>query len=365
MAPALVKLLRVLLFKWRDLPPLQSPTFDWVYHATGLAIGHLVNVTDLGRVWVEEALDAGLIEAVLKANPVYCVYEEVVRSGIERRHTINHLLGNLFLSIIRYLMWPSVTRRVLRWSKKAQKSSSENAAHDKSQEGRMDLWAYWKRVEHQARTFNNVMAELKARQCICSNAECPLRGESLPTSTVKLRDVKYSRCCGCLTALYCSHYCQKADWKPRHREECKIWARKQRAGSRAVSYAEECFLLQLMDLYLDLDHNRFTFYQAARSYIRSPVEDQENSPLIAFFDFNADFSPRRSDLRYGHKWGPECLQVMEIGQLLSMMPNQRERVMKLSLEKGGNLSQNQCLAIAIFPDGEDRFLAAKPLKYRD
>ncbi|OQV14541.1 hypothetical protein BV898_11262 [Hypsibius exemplaris] len=30
------------------------------------------------------------------------------------------------------------------------------------------------------------------------------------------------RCGGCRLAGYCSETCQKADWKPRHRDECKL-----------------------------------------------------------------------------------------------------------------------------------------------
>ncbi|KAL0568651.1 hypothetical protein V5O48_013336, partial [Marasmius crinis-equi] len=171
MVSALVKLLRLLPFKWRNLPPLQSPHFEWVHRTVALIVGHLAEGMALGRLWVEEALDAGLIPAILKANPIYSIYEEVVGSGIGAEQTIVRLLGNLTLYIYPYLLWPSMTRRVLRWSKKIQSSRSEDITRDKSQARRTDWWASWEGIEDQARTFHSVMAELKARQCICSNVQ--------------------------------------------------------------------------------------------------------------------------------------------------------------------------------------------------
>ena len=47
------------------------------------------------------------------------------------------------------------------------------------------------------------------------------------------------RCSGCKEAHYCGAACQRADWGPRHKDECKAWKARQAAQKAAMEAQED------------------------------------------------------------------------------------------------------------------------------
>ena len=56
--------------------------------------------------------------------------------------------------------------------------------------------------------------------------------------TLPLAGAELQRCSGCKGAHYCGAACQRADWGPRHRDECKTWKAAQ-AAQKAVMEAQD------------------------------------------------------------------------------------------------------------------------------
>ena len=54
------------------------------------------------------------------------------------------------------------------------------------------------------------------------------------------------RCSGCKEAHYCGAACQRADWGPRHKDECKRWKAAQ-AAQRATMEAQEAARARWVD----------------------------------------------------------------------------------------------------------------------
>ncbi|ESK82379.1 hypothetical protein Moror_12196 [Moniliophthora roreri MCA 2997] len=125
-----------------------------------------------------------------------------------------------------------------------------------------------------------------------------------PTQRVKL-------CSGCLTTVYCSHLCQKIDWKAGHRETCKDIVEERKGGHVALLYLEEDFLIFLASR--ELQHREGAVerlrekssptdvlvvdFDVATPKIQftSPIEIEEMNlnlnPSLENVDFDADEEP--------------------------------------------------------------------------
>ncbi|KAL0568202.1 hypothetical protein V5O48_013786, partial [Marasmius crinis-equi] len=357
--PVLVKLLALFLFKWRALPPIRSIVFQWCYKAVVAILGHLTYVLQRGRVWIEEALDAGFIRTVFRADPKFLYYEQYL-DAVPIPTKASQLIGELFNCINRLLVWPSMLRQAWRWIKKIEKEGYEmSMSHVQT---KTHWWSCWVRMKEKAGIYRDMMRAMKEEECFCCNPTCTLRG--LPDEDLKRRKVKYFRCYDCHTAIYCSRKCQKEDWKVSHRIKCNTWARRWAEGHRPVSYADECFLRRLMHHYFDLNDNRIHFIRSLEAYTPSPVHTRyfnpqwkavpeewrlRSRPIIALMNFDTQVMVDAA--RYFEEdWGPECLDVVEPDQLIKTLYPKEERIIEL-LEAWKGLPDGSCLGIGFFPDG--------------
>ncbi|KAL0570978.1 hypothetical protein V5O48_010985 [Marasmius crinis-equi] len=356
--PALVKLLAVFLFKFRELPPVRSLAFEWFYRSVNAILRHLLYVFQRGRVWIEEALNAGLIWAVFKADQKFLDYEQDPNCTRFASKSTN-LTGRLFICINRLLIWPSILRQARRWCKRIEKGGYEAALSPAQKE--THWWTCWRFLKHRMEAFH-LMGILNEEECLCCNATCALGGSS--PGDLQLREIKYLRCYDCQTAIYCSRKCQKEDWRSSHRTQCQIWARRRAEGRRPVSYADECHLRRLIHRYLDMSNHRANLNQSVKTYTPSQIHTRlldpgwtaipeewrrKSRPIIVLIDFDTQSMSDREG--YNIKfWRAECLQVMEPDQLVRAFPAKEREIMEM-LEMWKGLPDGTCLGVGLFPDG--------------
>ncbi|KAL0578327.1 hypothetical protein V5O48_003674 [Marasmius crinis-equi] len=266
---ALAKLLSIFLVKWDRLPPLGSYELKWAYEA-------VVSIV-YGRLGIEAALDAGLIMTICKANLWYYLHEAKTDSRGVMSKT-GWFFGQVLQTITRFVVWPSVLRRVLKGMREVADGGYEELMLAGREEVEARGWLCWMKLKEKVAPLRNTMKE---DVWFCNSTECPLKPMkgSANRLHIDVETVKYRRCFGCLTAMYCSRACQKFDWKAGHRQVCSVWSQQLKAGDCVYSHGDECFLSDLAFTYLYEDSSsNEELRRAIQAYVPSSIESRSPKP---------------------------------------------------------------------------------------
>ncbi|KAL0068186.1 hypothetical protein AAF712_004846 [Marasmius tenuissimus] len=230
---------------------------------------------------VREMLKDGLIEAIFKAYPCFFLNTAAAEP------TVGDPFGNCAVGIIelisKYLGYSSVLRQFLRTVKKITDAPGdlEGKVRGKSSA----IWSSWEGAKAKANGFYRLYQNVKETG-MCSSEECRTH-QVLPAE--ELRQLQFSRCVGCLTAVYCSRGCQKAHWITVHRERCSQTAKILQDGMGiVVPYHDFKLWQKWIDLYISRNaeyimaaHRRYISSNRTNPYIQN---GSKNPILILDFD---------------------------------------------------------------------------------
>ncbi|KAJ7624136.1 hypothetical protein B0H17DRAFT_1188239, partial [Mycena rosella] len=151
-------------------------------------------------VWVAEALDAGLLRAIVLCGAGG--FEEV-------QDDITRLLKDLLPPFSVYHSVLSVFADVVGQVPQLATTPSFKTSRI------YPAWTNFSELMNQCtavmKYYNRLFASLKVRAC--DNSKCPRPG-------LRSQD-EFKQCRECLVSFYCSQECQIVDWRKRHREICE------------------------------------------------------------------------------------------------------------------------------------------------
>ncbi|KAL0569349.1 hypothetical protein V5O48_012621, partial [Marasmius crinis-equi] len=270
----------------------------------------LIGMVRQNPLGILEALDEGIIPAIVRAKEF--LLEDAKRRPVEWGNKGSpSLLFEEFLEMIcRRLLLRRIMIRAARAVGKVQKmkladdyfegyGNLKTAWSNLRIEVERSLWIY-KSEDGVANTF---------RERICGYEKCPMEVGTRKTH-------RFLRCSGCIDTLYCSHLCQKKDWKDKHRNKCQqIRTYVTRAGSAYLSRLDHAYVA---------NQTYYDYHHADRSHIKGFSPTANPSQYVIKMDYTqGDLGPKMEVLTRA-----QYLQLM--GDLLLPGRPMRIRVQDVS-----------------------------------
>ncbi|KAL0060742.1 hypothetical protein AAF712_012474 [Marasmius tenuissimus] len=225
-------------------------------------------------IWVEQVLQGGFIRSIFLADRRYLEMDEKHKTRPEGR--IAEWAGKVLDYIANYLVYPQVLRQFVRYSKR--EALEPEVLKEK---GSISLWKSWKNAVGKSEVLYDLRQMLK-EEGLCSNTECPLEGKA----PEECRSLRYRRCLGCKSVMYCSLACRKTHWKEEHRAVCSEIAEMKSRGRSPMTQSEVNFFGHLLKSYLQAHSSVFDhIIQNAR------LEPADERHPIAFIDFDVPDFP--------------------------------------------------------------------------
>ncbi|KAF9260230.1 hypothetical protein L218DRAFT_947013 [Marasmius fiardii PR-910] len=209
--PAVIKLLSSALRR----RPKNEDLAECVYGIGSQALRFLLGLmTDYH--WVSEALQHGFVEAILNIHPSIYEWELTSGTGVDVE-ALSKTLPVILKRVSCFMLYQSVLHPFSSVSRKISRSGKLEKRMKENSEVVYDAWMKTKKI---ASTIRNVRRRGKKDGSLnlCRSVQCPRKCSEAVEETALT--VQYYSCTGCSSVLYCSHACQKLDWKDGHREEC-------------------------------------------------------------------------------------------------------------------------------------------------
>ncbi|KAK0197914.1 hypothetical protein F5146DRAFT_63491 [Armillaria mellea] len=208
-----------------NLEPLNLPLARRAFY---LSVMYLKKNLKFGFTWVSDALDKGILQSIVKAQP-YIVYDR--QKSIPESFTVKASIVVILDTVTLLAVYRSVLHRAHTSLRRAE------AIEDVSiLEGPMeDAWLRLKEKVDHLWGLRPVyyMARNGATGCMSDN--CMTRRDGNTSSGA--HDM---RCSGCQYAYYCSYECAKSGWRDGHRKQCIELRRQFREGyPRLMSPSED------------------------------------------------------------------------------------------------------------------------------
>ncbi|KAJ8075404.1 hypothetical protein PM082_019742 [Marasmius tenuissimus] len=150
----------------------------------------------------------------------------------------------------------------------------------------------WRNLLGKADELHMLRRTTKYMGLQCENAGCPIFHAPMSQKNLEIR---YFRCSGCFTSIYCSPACQRADWRTRHKGECAQGAQLVRDGTPHMDRRAIPLIGLLLDGYTRIHaRNITTMVKAHRRTNASARELQTHNPILNL-NFNQPHLPLVQD----------------------------------------------------------------------
>ncbi|KAK7030861.1 hypothetical protein VNI00_013970 [Paramarasmius palmivorus] len=232
---ALAKLLHTLIVRHKGLKDIlkDSETFLDAHELIDRAVSQLIETAFINPHHLVEAIDAGLLSAILRAHRFFSDSEGdfVVADGMQK------LIELLAMNFV----YPSVLHHFLRAVKAAVTSGID--------------WDHPSLPETATNTppvpdsLRKAWKECKSLAGVVHT--CPLRISGSQDPQPEAYKHRYLRCSACKTVTYCSRDCAKKSWREGHRNECSLIARSFLTGFGQPSDTDVRFVNALARTYID------------------------------------------------------------------------------------------------------------------
>ncbi|KAK1235512.1 hypothetical protein PQX77_001259 [Marasmius sp. AFHP31] len=241
---SIVRILNVLLRKLKPLPdrPIEGPASEAVYRIVASAMRVLpLSLNSASKI--RHIVDSGIIQALYHAQEYFYQIDEV--HGDKAPTPKDRFLPGVSraLGLIgTFLVYPSVLRSFVRSTRKFPK------AFPRCIQNSEQVYKAWMDITRKAESLQVVWHTYK-QKCRCEFRRCTLLA-TIKQEPNALKNVKYLRCSGCSSKIYCSVVCRKADWRAGHKAECAQLSKAMRAGSTCTSTSDLAFFEAVTHSYI-------------------------------------------------------------------------------------------------------------------
>ncbi|KAK0207861.1 hypothetical protein DFS33DRAFT_1451064 [Desarmillaria ectypa] len=266
------------LTRARNLEPFNLPQ---ARRAIYLSVVYLKKNLRYGFTWVSDALDKGILQAIVKAQP-YVAYEH--QKSFRERFTVESLVVEILDTITLFAVYRSVLHRTRTSLRRAE--AMEDAANLQG-----TVKNAWMRLKDKVVHLWDLrpvyfMARSGATSCMSDN--CMTRQQGNASSGV--RDM---RCSGCQYAYYCSRECAKSGWRDGHRKQCLDLRRQFQEGyPRLMSPSEDEWFVVVGQSEVYRTSGRKEAIDAMRKAYSDAHPSAPNHSILTFIDYTVVPGPK-------------------------------------------------------------------------
>ncbi|KAL0573509.1 hypothetical protein V5O48_008447 [Marasmius crinis-equi] len=285
-ARVLVDILSAVLYKRKALRATPIDTFDArTSHDLMLLVSSAITHLPHNVLVIEEILDAGVVQAIFRADVAFFRMDDA-RDVEDPSARFSGWGARIFDMIAQYLFHDSVLRRFVRIANKIMESEENHRRIKARSEW---IWVAWNQAADKVTFLHSIRTDLKRLTTLCCYLQCPaVSGKSLEG-----KEIKYVRCLGCSSTVYCSAACQRAHWKSEHGAECPVIAKARRNAIPFVTHSNLMFFRKCIESYaMEQAHNLTKLVQ---SYQPKQTSSKGRLPIL-FINFNIFGTPARSDV---------------------------------------------------------------------
>ncbi|KAG7094423.1 hypothetical protein E1B28_008023 [Marasmius oreades] len=262
---ALIRLLFALLCKRKKSQDAESSSIGYELTSAKILFEHIDYIMD-GNIRVSQALEGGLVVALVKACPYYFSPNE--SAPADQRFDVQ---ASQFLErIAQFLVFPSVLHQFLRSVKAVTKSEKHE---NKLQEYSTLMWNVWDRTKRKALYLRAIRSDLKSvgRFWRCNNDLCD--------GTNTHYGAPFLQCSGCLETFYCSRTCRKIEWRAGHREQCAAIRKLREVGAPNATETDEQFFVGITKRFIST--NRHPIDAAIKLYAAAVASSQRAGQTLS------------------------------------------------------------------------------------
>ncbi|KAJ8076013.1 hypothetical protein PM082_021995 [Marasmius tenuissimus] len=242
---SIVRILNILLRKLKPLPdqPIEGPKSEAVYRIVASAL-RVLPISLISASKIQHIVNSGIILALYHAQEYFYQMDKV--HGDKAPTPKDRFLPGVSraLGLIgTFLVYPSVLRSFVRSTRKLPKAFPRCIQESEQ------LNTAWMDITRKAESLQGVRHTYKLK-CRCEFEGCTLRATVKQEQPSALEKVKYLRCSGCSSKIYCSATCRKADWRAEHKAECARLSKALQSGSTCTSTSDLAFFEAVIHSYI-------------------------------------------------------------------------------------------------------------------
>ncbi|KAK1226331.1 hypothetical protein PQX77_010695 [Marasmius sp. AFHP31] len=275
------RVLAIILRKWTWLHklPIESTQLKDAYSiATSLlfAFRDFLRVDTPSRI--QQLIESGIVTSLYyAADCYYTLGRAEATTGTDGFiEATTNLLDRIATFLSHYCVLRALIRDIHGFWRTALDNFSPGIKQSK------DLRYAWSNLLGKADELYLIRWNMKQRG-LCEHDGCPI--SRAPQSPRNL-SIRYFRCSGCSTTVYCSRACRKADWAIRHKKECPQRAEAVRYGRPYMDRNDMKSIGLLLDRYIRT-HAR-EFIAMVENHRRSNTSARELQARNPIFTLNFD-----------------------------------------------------------------------------
>ncbi|KAK0446536.1 uncharacterized protein EV420DRAFT_892865 [Desarmillaria tabescens] len=253
---------------------LESFNLPLARRAMFLSVMYLKKNLRYGFTWVSDALDKGILQAIVKSQPY------IAR---EHQESLESLTVGILDTITLFAVYRSVLHRARTSLRRAE--AIQDAA--KLQGIVKDAWMRLKDKVNHLWDLRPMYFMVRGGATSCMSDNCMTRQQG---NTSRVRDM---RCSGCQYAYYCSRECAKSGWKDGHRKQCLELRRQFQEGyPRVMSPCEDEWFIIVgqSEVYRALGGKEVV--DAMRKAYSDAHPSVPNHSILTFIDYTIVLGPQ-------------------------------------------------------------------------
>ncbi|KAJ8089881.1 hypothetical protein PM082_018459 [Marasmius tenuissimus] len=269
---SVTKLLAGVLYKNKRIRRNSDTNDQALIEAHGIVTAGLMTLRCLFMVdetLIVDAIESGLVVAMLKAAPCYHAY------AVEKeRQNPKYSLGfrDTFSSISEFLIYPPVLRAFVRSLRKVDDAVLDGDGYTGE---KPSWWPYWDNCRKVGMMLQGMRQRTKqVPSLLCANDKCPC-----------ISGHRRLLCLGCKNETYCSRECRTVHWNAKHKDTCSSLQEQNRA-IRPVSTLDRQYYREIIEAYASTHSTHFTV--AFHDFVQSPPNPSNLKSSIVLRDFSFD-----------------------------------------------------------------------------
>ncbi|KAJ8085328.1 hypothetical protein PM082_004124 [Marasmius tenuissimus] len=270
-----VQMIKVLVCKRKISPLTTNQESKIIYHLAVQAL-RLLRQGFISPSKAQHTIECGIIPALYHARESFYTIDVIHGHMLSPEERFFREVARTLDSIGSYLVYPEVLRSYIRHTKKLAQLSPAKWMPE-------SIARQWMCFFENTKILQG-LRERHKQHCHCDSAAC---------NTSSGAGIRYRRCTGCRSRVYCSLACRKEDWGARHRDECAHTTNTIEAGNTITTPRDYKFFETLIDAYIDKNSDALSTLLKS-SCLADPASRDGLNPVL-LLSFN-EFKGSKSDL---------------------------------------------------------------------